>query len=74
MKSENDRPRRDVRRFRNDIRLRHERLMAAVVRWGRAVDAERSAVSAPAPETSAAELHAAEEELLAVYQELPHNG
>jgi len=58
------------RRIRNDMRSRHERLMTAVVRWGRAIGAQRSA-NGSWDETMASELQAAEDALYQVYRELP---
>jgi hypothetical protein len=62
-----------VSEFRNVVRGRIERLLAAVDRWGRAVETARSGASTDA-EATARELQAAEDQLLAAYHEIPHQG
>jgi hypothetical protein len=62
-----------VSEFRNVVRGRIERLLAAVDRWGRAVEATRSGAPSD-PDAAARELQAAEEQLLAAYHEMPRQG
>jgi hypothetical protein len=62
-----------VSEFRNVVRGRIERLLAAVDRWGRAIEAVRSGATADAA-AAAQELHAAEEQLLSAYHEIPRQG
>jgi hypothetical protein len=62
-----------VSEFRNVVRGRIERLLAAVDRWGRAIEATRSG-TATDEEAAAQELRAAEEQLLAAYHEIPRQG
>jgi hypothetical protein len=64
---------RSVSEFRNRMRGRLERLFAAVDRWGRAIEATRSGTSLEG-DAVAAELKAAEDELLAAYHEIPRQG
>ncbi|HVC05413.1 MAG TPA: hypothetical protein VND88_12135, partial [Candidatus Acidoferrales bacterium] len=52
--------------FRNLVRGRMERLLAAVDRWGRAIEATRSGASTDA-DAAARELKAAEDQLLGAY-------
>ncbi|HEY6470700.1 MAG TPA: hypothetical protein VI434_13145 [Candidatus Dormibacteraeota bacterium] len=59
-----------VSEFRNVVRGRIERLLAAVDRWGRAIEATRSGNAAD-EDAAAQELRAAEEQLLAAYREIP---
>ncbi len=62
-----------VSEYRNVVRGRIERLLAAVDRWGRAVEAARSGTSADV-DAAAREWQAAEDQLLAAYHEIPHEG
>ena len=62
-----------VGEYRNVVRGRIERLLAAVDRWGRAVEAARSGTSADV-EAAAREWQAAEDQLLAAYREIPRQG
>jgi hypothetical protein len=55
------------------VRGRIERLLAAVDRWGRAVEATRCGASTDA-DAAARELQAAEDQLLAAYHEIPRQG
>jgi Sec-independent protein translocase protein TatA len=50
-----------------------ERLLAAVDRWGRAIEATRSAASTDA-DAADRELKAAEDQLLGAYHEIPRRG
>lgn len=59
--------------YRNVVRGRIERLLAAVDRWGRAVEAARSGNSTDL-EATAREWQAAEDQLLAAYREIPREG
>jgi hypothetical protein len=62
-----------VSEYRNVVRGRIERLLAAVDRWGRAVEAARSGTSADV-DAAAREWQAAEDQLLAAYHEIPRQG
>jgi hypothetical protein len=62
-----------VSEYRNVVRGRIERLLAAVDRWGRSVEAARSGTSADV-EAAAREWQAAEDQLLAAYREMPRQG
>lgn len=64
---------RSASEFRNLVRGRMERLLAAVDRWGRAIEATRSGTSTD-PKAAARELQAAEDQLLAAYHEIPRKG
>lgn len=64
---------RSVSEFRNQVRGRFERMFAAVGRWGKAMEAMRSGTYHN-EDAAARELKAAEDDLLAAYQEIPRPG
>jgi hypothetical protein len=62
-----------VSEYRNVVRGRIERLLAAVDRWGRAVEVARSGTSTDL-EATAREWQEAEDQLFAAYHEIPREG